>query len=200
MKRNEFLALLAERLVGLPGEDRARSLDYYAEMIDDRIEDGMTEEEATRAVGTPETAAEAILAEIPLSRLVKERVRPARSLTVLEIVLLVLGSPVWLSLAVAAFAVLVSLYAVIWSCIVCLWAAFSALAVSAVCGVLASPFLAINVGFGAFALLLGAGVLSAGLAILAFYGCLAATRGLGRLTKKLFLFIKFCLIRKEKDA
>lgn len=200
MKRNEFLARLSERLAGLSEQDRARSLDYYGEMIDDRIEEGMAEEEAVRAVGTPEAAAEAILAEIPLSRLVKERVSPARSLSALEIVLLVLGSPIWLSLAAVVFAVLLSLYAVIWSGIVCVWAVFAALAGSAVGGVLAAPILGFSVSFGAAAVTLGAGLFVAGLAIFAFYGSLAATKGLCFLTKKMFLFVKFCLIRKEKRS
>ena len=39
MKKNEFLAELRGRLAGLSEADLNRSLDYYAEMIDDRMED-----------------------------------------------------------------------------------------------------------------------------------------------------------------
>ena len=65
-------------------------------MIDDRMEEGLAEEEAVSSFGTPEEIADQILSEIPLSRLVRERVKPKRALKAWEIVLLVLGSPVWL--------------------------------------------------------------------------------------------------------
>ena len=51
MKRNEFLSKLKERLWALPEADKQCSLDYYSEMIDDRMEDGLSEEEAVAAIG-----------------------------------------------------------------------------------------------------------------------------------------------------
>ena len=67
MKKNEFLAELRGRLAGLSEADLNRSLDYYAEMIDDRMEDGLSEDEAVNAVGTPAVIAEDILKEMPLT-------------------------------------------------------------------------------------------------------------------------------------
>ena len=51
MKRVEFLKELKAQLWALPEADRQNSLDYYSEMIDDRMEDGLTEEEAVAAIG-----------------------------------------------------------------------------------------------------------------------------------------------------
>jgi len=51
MNKNEFLATLRERLNGLPEEDIIKSIDFYGEMLDDRIEDGMSEEEAVSDLG-----------------------------------------------------------------------------------------------------------------------------------------------------
>ena len=64
MTKNEFLAELKERLAGLSEADLNRSMDYYAEMIEDRMEDGLSEEEAVKEVGTPAAIAEEILKEI----------------------------------------------------------------------------------------------------------------------------------------
>ena len=61
--------------------------------------------------------------------------RPKRQLQAWEIVLLALGSPVWLSLGLAALAVVLSLYVVVWSLDVSLWAVFAALGAGAGCGV-----------------------------------------------------------------
>ena len=44
MKKNDFLWGLAEGLRGLPPEDLERWVDYYREMIDDRMDDGLSEE------------------------------------------------------------------------------------------------------------------------------------------------------------
>ena len=52
MNKYEFLAAVRERLDGLGKDDIDRSLDYYREMIDDRVEDGISEEKAIAALGS----------------------------------------------------------------------------------------------------------------------------------------------------
>ena len=42
MLKNEFITVLRENLSSLPEEDLERVLDYYSEIIDDCMEDGMT--------------------------------------------------------------------------------------------------------------------------------------------------------------
>lgn len=61
LNKEQFLAALRARITGLPKDDLERTLQYYREMIDDRIEDGMTEFEAVADVGDPAELAEAIL-------------------------------------------------------------------------------------------------------------------------------------------
>ena len=113
MDKNAFLDELREKLSGLPEEDIEERVAFYREMIDDRIEDGVPEEEAVEGVGTVDSVVEQIMSEIPLSKLVREKVKPKRSLKAWEIVLLVLGSPVWIPLLVAAAAVVFAVYIVI---------------------------------------------------------------------------------------
>ena len=61
MNKEQFLAALRARLTGLPKADLERTLQYYREMIDDRIEDGMREIDAVADVGDPAELAEMIL-------------------------------------------------------------------------------------------------------------------------------------------
>ena len=109
-----------------------------------------------------------------------------------------LGSPVWLSLLIAAFAVVLSLYISLWAVIVSLWAAFGALIGCALGGVVA------GIGFvcGGHSLagvaMLAAGMVCAGFSIFTFYGCRAATEGAVLLTKKMSLWIKNCFVKKEE--
>ena len=65
MNKQEFLAKLQELLCGLPDEDIQKSLDFYSEMIDDRIEDGLSEQEAVAVFDVDKTA-KTILADIPI--------------------------------------------------------------------------------------------------------------------------------------
>lgn len=110
MNKQEFLGALKKRLSGLPKNEIEERLAFYGEMIDDRTEDGRTEEEAVAEIGGADEIAAQIIADIPLTRLVKEKIKPKRRLKTWEIVLIVLGSPIWLSLAIAAAAVFFSMY------------------------------------------------------------------------------------------
>ena len=65
MKKQEFLTALWKQLSDMPNSDVERSLDYYSEMIDDRVEAGMSEEEAVAEIGSVEEAAKQIMADAP---------------------------------------------------------------------------------------------------------------------------------------
>ena len=51
MTKHEFLKQLRAELERLPGAERKRQLDYYAELLDDMIEDGMEPEMAVERLG-----------------------------------------------------------------------------------------------------------------------------------------------------
>lgn len=196
MNKQIFLSELRARLSGLPQEDIEERLGFYSEMIDDRMEEGCAEEEAVSAVGNIDEIVSQILADYPLSKLVKEKVKPKRKLRAWEIVLLIIGSPIWLSLLIAAFAVVFSLYVVLWSLIITLWAIEISFAATALAGAVSAVVLAFQ-GQGLLGLaLLGAGFLFAGLAIFLFFGCIAASKGVIRLTKKMVIGTKTLFIGK----
>ncbi len=197
MDKREFLAELRKKLNGIPQDDIEERISFYGEMIDDRMEEGLTEEQAIAELGRIEDIVMQIMSEIPLTKLVKEKVKPERSLRAWEIVLLVLGSPIWLSLFIALFAIVVSLYAVIWSVIISLWAAEISIAACSAGGAFAAIVFITQGNLTAGILMLGAGILCAGLAIFAFFGCKYATIGILKLTKQIFLWIKSCFMKKE---
>ena len=53
MNKQGFLNELDRLTAGLSGQERARLSEYYGEMIDDRVEEGVPEEEAVAALGDP---------------------------------------------------------------------------------------------------------------------------------------------------
>lgn len=200
MTKVRFLLSLHDRLSGLPQDDVEERLSFYSEMIEDRIEEGVSEEQAVAELGSVDEVAAQIVADIPLSKIARAKIKPKRRMKAWEIMLLVLGSPVWLSLLIAAAAVLFSLYVVIWVVVVSLWAVFVSLAAAAAIGVAVCIVFALS-GRGAEGLaMLGAGIVCAGLAIFLFYGCLAAGKGTLLLTKKIVRGTKNSMIKREDAA
>ena len=63
MNKRLFLSELGARLEDIPYREAIRVLNYYEEAIDDRIEDGMSEEDAVRAMGSVDDIARDILGE-----------------------------------------------------------------------------------------------------------------------------------------
>ena len=108
-------------------------------------------------------------------------------------------STVWLSLAIAAFAVILSLYIVLWSVIIAVFAVFASLGASALGVYFASVVFIISGNTLSGLAAIGAGSVCAGLAIFAFFGCRAATYGILRLTKAIALSIKKLFIKKEES-
>lgn len=197
MRKQEFLEKLRNGLSGLPQYDIEERLTFYSEMIDDRMEEGLTEEAAVCEIGAVEDVVSQIISETPLSKLVKEKVKPKRSFQAWEIVLLVLGSPIWLSLLAAVFLVVLAVYIVIWSAVILLWAVEVSLAACSIGGLL-SPIIYIFQGNGlGMVAMLGAGICCAGLMILLFFGCMAVSKGILMLTKKIVFRIKTVFVGKE---
>ena len=198
MTKIQFLMSLHSKLMGLPQDEVEERLSFYSEMIEDRMEEGLSEDEAVSAIGTVDKIVEEIIGEIPLSKIAKEKIKPKRRMKAWEVVLLILGSPLWISLILAAFAVVLAIYASLWSVIVSLWAVFASIAGCAFGGVTAGPILALIGYMPAGILMLCAGMVCAGFSIFLFFGCKAATKRSAWLTKKIAIAIKRCFMGREE--
>lgn len=197
MKKQEFLDAIFARFPELSKKEREERLEFYREMIDDRIEDGLSEEEAVAAMGSVDSVAPQILSNTPTSKTLNEDIKPKRRLKAWVIVLLALGSPVWLSLGIAAIAVILSLYITLWAVVISLWASFASLAACFIGGALACGIVAAGGNIASGVAMLAAGIVCAGLSIFMFYGCKAVTDCTLILTKKIPIWIKNCLRGKE---
>lgn len=183
MTKEKFLELLRKGLSDLPREEIDERINFYSEMIADRMEEGLGEEAVIADIGAPREIAMQIVSEALPKAEEKKKEKSGRKIRAWEMVLLILGSPLWIALLAAAFAVVISLLAVLWTVIVCFWAVFASLAGSAL-GVLAGGALFavtgdVMVGAG----LCGGAMVCAGLAVFAFFGCKAATKGAAFLSK-----------------
>ena len=196
MTKIEFLLDLYRHLDGLPEQEVTDQINYYGEMIDDRMEEGLTEEMAVAQIGSAEEIATQILSETPITKLIKARKK--RRLTGTEITLLILGFPLWLPLLVAAFAVVFSLWISLWAVVISLWSVPVSLAACGIGGIIGGIILAVTSKALNGIALIGTALVCIGLSVFAFYGCKAATKGSAALTKRLWLWIKKCIMHKEK--
>lgn len=180
MTRDEFLNRLGELLACLPADQVEETKQFYAEAIADRMEDGMSEEEAVAAMGAPGEVAEATLDDLPAVPRAIARTR--RRSTVLLWVLTIVGSPVWVPLLIAFVIVALSIYFCIWVLAFCVWVIAATLgAVGAAAFALVAAGIAI--GHVPYVLaMLGCGLAFIGAALLVGAGAWAASKQIARLS------------------
>ena len=180
MTRDEFLGRLGELLACLPAEQVEETKAFYAEAIADRMEDGMSEEEAVAAMGTPGEVAEATLDDLPA--VPRAIVRTRRRSTTLLWVLTIVGSPVWVPLLAAFAAVAVTVYICIWLLALCVWIVAAALGGVGVVELLLAVS-GVTIGHFPYALAsAGVGLGLVGVALFVGAGAWAASKQIARLS------------------
>lgn len=195
MTKEEFINELRNKLVGLPKEELENRLNYYEEMIEDRMDEGKTEEEAVAEIGNVDDIAKQITDETPLITLVKEQTKPKRSLKVWEIVLLFLGFPLWFPLVLTGLILCFVAYLLIWVFVIVSYSIEFSFAVASIASLVG--FL-IYLGNGEVNLIaLGLTIMCLGVAILFVFVCIAVTKMTIKLSKTVLLKIKSAIIGKE---
>ena len=194
MNKAEFLQALAARLNGLTAQERERALNFCAEGIDDRVEDGMEENDAVAALGDVETVARELLADRPLGAVVRERVRREGSAG--RIALLICASPLLLTL----FAVGLSAYAALWAAMIAVYAAVASLLIAGAACALGGVALMFVQGAAPGLCVCGAGLTSFALGLLLIAPTKAAGKGLWRLTKAFGRGCKRLIVGRRKNG
>ena len=200
MNKQEFLTRLETNISGLPEKDVQDRLSFYSEMIDDRMEEGLSEEDAVRDIGSAEDIAAQIIDEIPVTKIVRDKIKHKQKMQAWEIILLILGAPIWLSLLISVFAVVLSVYVSVWAVVISLWAVFVSLLACAFSGIGAGLIFLFGNQALSGALLISASLICAGLSVFTFLGCKAATKGVALIPKYIASKIRNNCIRKESLA
>lgn len=199
MNKQEFLTELKKRLSGIPKKDIDQTIEFYEELILDKIEEGQTEEEAIASLDAIDEIVKATLSNVSIPKLVKEKFAPKRSLKTWEIVVIASTAIIWIPLAIVLLSVILSLYVGLWSGVIAL--AASTISVGASSLIIVGGILDLCIGHAA------SGIFTIGLAL----ALLGTSLLLGLLTfklsklmvilcKKIILWIKSLFIKRgEKD-
>ena len=198
MRKEEFLNELRKKLAGLPKDDVDSRVEFYSEMIDDRIEEGKSEQEAIAEIGNVDDIVNDIAKDTPFVKLVKEKVKPKRALQTWEIVLLVLGFPLWFPLAVTGLSLCLVGYFLIWVFDLVACAVELALGASGIGGLVVF-FASLGNAGSTNMMALGIGLIGFGGAFIFYWVCVAMTKGTFKLSMKITNKIKAAFIRKGRD-
>ena len=185
MNKQDFIKKLNNKLSDLPKKEVEDQINFYIEMIDDRIEDGMDEKEAIKDIGGVDEVYRQIVDAIPLRTIAKAKLRKKRRRTmkVWKTILLIIGFPLWGTLLIASLALWAVVYVCLWVLAICVWIIFVALIIGSQIGFIASliSLIAGNTTYAAY--IFGASLVAAGLTIIFFYLGKLAFKGMGKLTK-----------------
>ena len=191
MNKKEFISALRRHLKSLPKREREERLSFYGEAIDDRVEEGFSEEDAVADIGAVDEIAALILnARSENNDREQAAGRERRSLKWWELVLIIVGFPLWGSLLISVISMIFFLYISVWTVLIALWAVFGALCAYALGALAGGTVLAVTGTFYTGIALVGVGLICGGLAIFMFFGSNAATNGVILLTKKAIKGIK----------
>ena len=207
VNKMQFLRAVREKTVHLPQSEVNRLLEYYNEMIDEAVEEGLSEEEAVDGLGTWEEICAQIeefrtsepqpaepikedFTEEQQNPIPEKKPKKRISLPMWAVVLLILTSPVWgaivLSLGIAVFAVIVSLVVIGGALVISLFAVVLSLAVVGVVGIPAAVVLFFTGSIATGLLSLGGGLVCGGFAILGWFMCIAFAKFVAVCVKGLF--------------
>lgn len=202
MSRKEFLDNLRIALVEAGVSPVQDIIDFYDENLNDRVDSGMSEEEAIASVESIEDIVKANVIEMPMTKVVKYKIKESHENAkskgngVLWIVLAILGSPIWIPLLITVASVLFALYVTLWSVVIAFFAVEFGIAAAAV-GCLIAIF-GIFTGATTFPgamLLLGLALVLAGICILLWKPILALASLCVDLIKALFKGIKKMFVK-----
>lgn len=190
MNRQTFFYELRKGLAGLPKADVEKTVEYYNEVIDDRIEEGLSESEAVATLGPVDQIVPQILADVSLPQLVRDRISKTRKFRAWEIVLLIVGAPLWFPLLLTAIILIFTLFLVIWILILTLYIIVLTFGLSGIASIVFSVigFVAGDLTQGL--LWLGTGLLMLGLTVLLLLASSKLAAALAGLSRKILHAMK----------
>lgn len=174
MTRNEFISSLSARLHSIPEAEKNKALDWYSELICDRMEE-MPEADAVSGIGSVDEIADEILSQYRQNTTVvhssdstepQSRRSPNKGVnTALVIFAAVVLSPIWLPLLITGLSLALVAVVLVWCAVVTVGVMLVSAAAVGVVGLVYGfwALFVINPAYGL--LVLGAALTAAGLTL-----------------------------------
>ncbi len=177
MTKREFLQRLEVRLEEEKIGNASDVVDFYDEMISDRMEEGMDEKEAVEKNKDIESIVNSVNLEKSMPSLIKDTIAKKHDKakknnnTAVWIALLIIGAPVWIPLAIGYLGVVLALILSLFAMIVSYFAvAISLSATSVACFLKSFSIFTGSITFAGFMYMIGAALLLGGISICLWLG------------------------------
>ena len=189
MNKTDFMLQLNNALhkAHVPQNEARDAVQFYAECVDERVEDGATEAEAIEGLGSIDSIVESVVADLPKAARGIGRLDSGNK--ALKVILLVLTFPVWGSILVSLALVATALIAVLWSLLAAAAALWIACITAGLAGIAALVHGAANGAGQAGALGFGIGIALSGLAVVLLPLMVYVCRWLAFATVRLSLWV-----------
>lgn len=191
MSKAEFLNELSFCLQNMNDSEKKKFIIYYDEMISDYIENGMAEEDAVNKIGAPKKIAEELLSDYGSVKLNL----PSTGTRWLNIILTIIGFPLWGSVLLAFILMVFSVYLIIWCVPFATGAGCVGFFATSIIGIVGSPFVMIKsapIGI----IQLGTGIASVGISLLLGFATIDLSKKIIIVTKKINIKIGKLFKRK----
>lgn len=175
---------------------------FYEESIDDRVEDGMSEEEAVDSLGNINSIINEILIDTPLPTLIHEKIKKSRkesSHKTLWRIVVICSLPVTIMLLLSFLLIIFSVYITIWGVIVSILASELAMIISGVLAPIAGLcHIVVGNTIPGF-IIISSGIISLGLFILTIKPAIALCKQFNSLTVVFLRKMKSFFVTKKEE-
>lgn len=196
MNKNGFISYLRQRLSNYPAGEVDKAISFYTESLEDRIEDGMTEEEAVASLGNVDDIVKQIQSEMPINTIVKNKIdtqkkKMSGSTIALIVIIAILGFPIWFPILITAVSLIFAAVVTVFSLGIAALAVVFGLCVAGVATLGYCLYHSVFLSTGALIGLIGLILMGVGLLI-------PVTRFTIWLFKKIFELIKLGFVKLKK--
>lgn len=201
MTKIAFLTQLSHRLAQLPEHEIKKTCSFYAESIEDRKEDGMSEEEAVASLGSIDRIVSEVLADTPITALIQHRLKESHKKSnhqKIWMILAICGLPFWLPLAAGVAITVFAVYVTIWVMIASLYVFELALIIGGI-SIIPGMILCMQQNVATGGALIGIGLASIGLCLMTIKPLLEGSKQLIGLSRAFARKVKTRLISKKES-
>lgn len=185
MNKQQFFSFLQHEIRSLPRGEQEKVIFYYREIIDDSMEEGLTEEEAVARLGSMND----LVREIFISSDERRRASIPTGRKVWISVLLALGFPIWGSIILVLLCLVLCAFILVFVPIIVLGSLALAFFLAGIWAIVGSPFMMLAAA-PAGIVQLGGGIAVLGLSILSAVGLGYTVKGVKQACASLWRFVK----------
>jgi uncharacterized membrane protein len=202
MNKSEFLSELKRKISDMPYNDVEKTIQYYGEIIDDRIEAGEKEEDVIASLGSIDDISKNLHVDQPMGTIIRQKIEQAKTKVshdsttqILLIIVAILTFPFWFPIITTVLSLFFTFYIVIWSLVIAVGAITIASLVSGIALLICSPA-AFVMGASNGLLFVGAGILLLGLSIFMIYATYYSAKGAVKLGGAFLRGVKSLFVSK----